>query len=55
MKAMKIAQLVGFLVLAIGVIIRAGAGEYYGTFIALIGVLIYAVARVAAWMQSDKP
>ena len=54
MKAAKIAQVVGFLTLAVGVIIRAGAGEYYGTAIAMLGVLIYAAARVTTWIISDR-
>lgn len=52
MKAWKITQIVGFLVLALGVVIRVG-GEYYGTAVALAGAAIYAVARVGAWLKSD--
>lgn len=54
MKKLKIAQVIGILILLLGVIIRAGAGEYYGTALAVLGILIYAVARVTAWIQSDK-
>lgn len=55
MKAWKITQIVGFLLLAIGVIARAGAGEYWGTGLAMLGVVVYAVGRVGAWLKSDRP
>ena len=55
MKTLKIIQLVGFLLLALGVIIRAGAGEYYGAVIAFFGFFVYVTARVIAWIQSGKP
>lgn len=53
MKALKIAQLVGILMLLVGVIIRAGAGEFYGMHLALLGLLIYTVAKVTAWIKTD--
>lgn len=55
MKTWKIVQLVGVLVLLLGVIIRAGTGEYYGTGLAVLGVLVFAVSRVAGWLKSDQP
>lgn len=54
MKKLKIAQVIGILLLLLGVIVRAGAGEFYGMYLVLLGILVYAVARVAAWIQSDK-
>lgn len=55
MKPWKIAQIVGFLLLVVGVIARAGAGEYWGTGLAMVGVLVLAVGRVGAWLKSDRP
>lgn len=55
MKAWKITQLVGFLILIVGVIIRAGTGEYYGTGLTLLGVIVFAAGRVGAWLKSDRP
>ncbi len=55
MSSLKIAQLVGVILLILGVIIRAGMGEFFGMHIALLGILIYAVARIAAWLKADKP
>ncbi len=54
MKTLKIIQIVGVLVLLLGVIVRSGTGAYYGTAIAMLGILIYAVARLMAWVKSDK-
>lgn len=54
MKAWKIVQLAGVLILLLGVIIRAGTGEYYGTGVALLGVVLYATGRVTAWLKSDR-
>jgi hypothetical protein len=53
MKAWKIVQLVGVLLLLLGVIIRVG-GEIYGMALAILGVLLYATGRVAAWLKSDQ-
>jgi hypothetical protein len=55
MKKWKLVQLVGVLVLLLGVVIRAGTGEMTGTGLAVIGVLVFAVGRVAAWLRSDTP
>ena len=55
MQSLKIIQIVGFILLMLGVIIRAGAGEYYGTVIAVVGVLIYATGKVGAWLKSANP
>ena len=54
MKNLKIAQVVGVLLLLFGVIVRAGAGEIYGMYFVLLGIIIYAAARVMAWIKSDK-
>lgn len=55
MKAWKITQIVGFLLLVVGVIAAAGAGEHWGYGLAMLGVLVLAVGRVGAWLKSDKP
>lgn len=55
MKTWKIVQLVGVLALLFGVVIRAGAGEFYGMYLVLLGVLLFAVGRVGAWMKDDRP
>ncbi len=54
MKKFKIAQVVGVLLLLFGVIVRAGTGEIYGMYFVLLGIIIYATARVMAWVKSDK-
>lgn len=54
MKVWKITQIVGFLLLALGVVIRAGAGEFYGTWMAVIGLLVWAAGKTGAWLKSDK-
>jgi hypothetical protein len=51
-KPYKAAQLLGFLLIAVGVIARAGAGEFWGTGLALLGVLVFACGRVAAWWRN---
>ena len=48
-KPLKALQLVGVLLLILGVIVRAGTGEFVGTWLAIGGALLYAVGRVAAW------
>lgn len=55
LKHWKIIQIVGFLALALGVVVRAGSGEYWGTGVAMLGVLVYAIGRVGAWLKSDRP
>lgn len=52
MKAWKIVQLVGVLLLLLGVVIRVG-GEFYGMHLALLGVLMYTVGRVTLWIKKD--
>lgn len=52
MKKLKVAQLIGVLILLLGVVIRV-SGEIDGTALALIGLLVYTVARIAAWLKSD--
>lgn len=54
MRNWKIAQIVGVLVLLLGVVVRVG-GEIYGTGIALLGLLVFVAGRVGAWLRSDKP
>lgn len=55
MKAWKIVQLVGVLLLLFGVVVRVGAGEMYGTALAFVGAVIFAVGRIGAWLRSDQP
>lgn len=55
MKAWKITQIIGFLLLAVGVIARAGAGAEWGTALGMLGVIVYAVGRVGTWLKSDRP
>lgn len=49
---MKLLQLVGVLLLLVGVAGRAGADEFWGTWLALIGLLLFAAGRVAAWLKT---
>ncbi len=53
MRAWKIAQLIGVLVLLLGVVIRV-SGELWGVHMALLGLAVYAVGRIGAWLKSDK-
>jgi Na+-driven multidrug efflux pump len=48
---MKLLQLIGVVLLLLGVIARAGAGEFWGTWLALIGFLLFAAGRVIAWLR----
>jgi uncharacterized membrane protein len=54
MKAWKIVQIVGVLLLILGVVIRV-AGEFYGIHVALVGLLMYTIGRMATWLKSDEP
>jgi hypothetical protein len=54
MKAWKIAQIVGVVLLLVGVVIRVG-GSFYGMHLALLGLLVYVVGRLGAWLKSDRP
>jgi hypothetical protein len=47
----KLLQLFGVLVLLFGVVVRAGTGEYWGTAVALLGLLIFIIGRIAAWLR----
>jgi hypothetical protein len=51
-KLWKIVQLVGVLVLLLGVVIRVG-GEFYGMWLVVFGVLMYAVGRIMVWLSKD--
>lgn len=53
MKNWKIAQLIGVLVLLTGVVVRVG-GEIYGTHLALLGLLVYTVAKITLWVKNDR-
>jgi hypothetical protein len=54
MRAWKVVQLVGVLLLLLGVVIRVG-GEFYGMWLVIVGVLMYAIGRIASWLKSDQP
>jgi multisubunit Na+/H+ antiporter MnhG subunit len=54
MKAWKILQVIGVLALLLGVVIRV-SGEFYGMHLALLGLLLFVVGRVGAWMKDDRP
>lgn len=47
----KLLQLVGVALLLVGVIARAGADEYWGVGLALLGLVLFAVGRIAAWLK----
>lgn len=47
----KLLQLGGVLILLFGVAVRTGTGEYWGTAVALLGLLLFIVGRVAAWLR----
>jgi hypothetical protein len=51
-KSLKALPLLGVLLLLVGVIARAGAGEYWGTALALLGTLLFALGRVLAWWKN---
>jgi hypothetical protein len=53
MKAWKIVQLVGVLLLLLGVVVRV-SGELAGMWLVVLGVLLYTVARVTLWLKSDN-
>lgn len=55
MKPWKITQIVGFALLVSGVVVRAGTGDYVGTGIGMLGVLVFAVGRCGAWLRSEQP
>jgi hypothetical protein len=48
---MKLVQLIGLVLLLLGVIARAAAGEFWGTWLAIIGFLLFATGRVSAWLK----
>jgi hypothetical protein len=51
-KPLKALQLVGVVLLLFGVAVRTGTGEFYGTWLAFIGLLMYAVGRIGAWWRN---
>jgi hypothetical protein len=53
MKMWKILQIVGVLILLVGVVVRVG-GEFYGVHLALLGLLLWIVGKVGAWLKSDQ-
>lgn len=52
MKKLKVAQVIGILLLLIGMIIRI-SGDLDGMWMVIVGVMVYATARVSAWVKSD--
>lgn len=51
-KPIKAIQTVGFLALVMGVIVRAGTGEYWGTVVGVIGLLVYFLGKFLAWWKN---
>jgi hypothetical protein len=51
-KTFKALQLIGFLMIFVGVIARAGAGEYWGSFLALTGFVVWALGKALAWWRT---
>ncbi|EWS53321.1 hypothetical protein [Methylibium sp. T29] len=51
-KPLKALQTVGFVLLVIGVIARAGAGEYWGTGLAMLGLALFFLGRFLAWWKN---
>lgn len=54
MKKLKIAQVVGVLILLYGVILWAGVRDINGVYFVTLGIAIYATARIWAWIKSDQ-
>jgi hypothetical protein len=54
MKVWKVLQLIGVLLLLVGVVVRVG-GEFYGMWMVVIGLVLYAIGRIGAWMKSPNP
>lgn len=50
-KPLKALQLAGVLLILVGVIARAGAGEYWGTAAALLGGVLFTLGKVLAWWK----
>lgn len=48
-KSYKAVMTIGFLMIVIGVIARAGAGEYWGSFLGFTGLAIFLFGRFLAW------
>jgi hypothetical protein len=48
---MKLLHLTGVVLLLFGVIARAGAGEFWGRWLAVVGFLLFAAGRVIAWLK----
>lgn len=53
MKTWKILQIVGVLLLLVGVVVRVD-GEFYGVHMALLGLLLFVVGRLGTWLKSDQ-
>lgn len=49
--AYKLLQLVGVLLLLVGVAARTGAGEFWGAHLAVVGLMMFTVGRIAAWLH----
>jgi hypothetical protein len=54
MRPWKIAQIVGVILLPVGVVVRVG-GELYGMHLALRVLLVFFVGRLGAWFKSERP
>ncbi len=51
-KRHKVVQLMGVMALLLGVIIRSGTGDLFGTALALLGLALFVLGRLAAWWHS---
>lgn len=51
-KPLKALQTLGFVLLVVGVIARAGAGEYWGTGLAMLGLALFFLGRFLAWWKN---
>lgn len=48
-KAFKLLMTIGFLMIVVGVIARAGAGEYWGSFLGFTGFAVFALGKFLSW------
>lgn len=51
-KPLKAVQLIGLIMLFLGVAVRAGAGEYWGSFMAFTGFSIWVIGKTLAWWHN---
>lgn len=51
MKALKIAQIVGVVMMGVGIGVGFNGGSYILT---ILGIAVYAGAKLTSWVKSDK-